>query len=98
SRQQDKKTEKLRDIEGMSMSFSLAFLILALVSFGATYLGLLGRLSNRMILFELMCSFMFASFSIISDYRSEKALKNRIRITLAVYEAEKERENASSSL
>lgn len=97
-RKQDKKTEKLRDIEGMSMSFSLAFLILTLVSFGATYLGLLGRLSNQMILFELMCSFMFASFSIISDYRAEKALKNRIRITLAVYEAEKERENASSSL
>ena len=92
-RNQDSKTEKLRDIEGMSKSLSLAFLILAFVALLPGFIVcLLWHLSGCAFLFELVCFFVFSFLSIIFDFRTEEALKNRIRITLAIYEAEKQRE------
>lgn len=87
--EQNKKTEKLRDIEGLSMSFSLVFLILTVASFIALILSKLFYVNG--IVLECVSFFVYATLSIIFDYRAEKALKNRIRMTLAVYEAEKDR-------
>ena len=88
-RGKDKKLEKLRDIEGLSMSLSLIFLFLA---FGSGIAFIISSLySNDCILFEIINFGANVFLSILFDCYAERALKNRIRMTLAVYEAEKER-------
>ena len=86
-RGKDKKLEKLRDIAGLSMSLSLIFLFLALGSVIA--LAICYLYSIDYILFEIIYFIINVSLSILFDCYTERAVKNRIRMTLAVYEAEK---------
>ena len=98
---QDAKTEKLRDIEGLSESLSLVFLILAVISAILTafltvrLLFVPNSILKDGIWLELLCALAFSAFSIVFDYQAEEALKNRIRMTFALYEAEKDREAES---
>lgn len=85
-REKNKKTEKLRDIEGLAMSLSLAFLMLTISSTIALVIILCG--SSNGFLFEILNLGTNMIFSILFDCYAERALKNRIRMTLALYEVE----------
>lgn len=82
-KKQNKKTEKLRDIAGLSESLSFIFMIFAVTSIVCIPFNIVMFLSYFII---------FSIFSIVMDYRTEKAHKNRIRMTLAIYAVEKEEE------
>lgn len=84
----DKKLEKLRDITGLSMSLSLVFLSLTLGAIVVMIISLVDNIFNKKILFEIIVIFANAGFSILFDCYAEKALKNRVRMTLALYEVE----------
>lgn len=88
-REKDKKIEKLRDIEGLAMSLSLIFLFLTLGSMFT--LGVCFFYSAGWILFGIIELLVNAAFSILFDCYAERAIKNRIRMTLAVYEAERDK-------
>lgn len=85
---QNRKTEKLRDIAGLSESLSLESMLLAIASvicipFNISMCGI------------LICYFVvFVIFSILMDLRAEKSHKNRIRMTLGLYAAEKANEKS----
>lgn len=96
----NRKTEKLRDIEGLSESLSFIFMILAFFSFAFAlidfYYTTYTFLSVEQIQFDantfgalfaysIVCAFL----SIVMDCRTEKSIKNRIRMTLALYDVEK---------
>lgn len=91
-RNQNQKTEKLRDIEGLSMSLSLVFLILTVISV-LTLIPALRLSCVSHIIYAAICSLGYAFFSIIFDCHTEKAMKNRIRMTLAVYEVQRDKES-----
>ena len=82
-KKQNKKTEKLRDIAGLSESLSFIFMIFAVTSIVCIPFNIVMFLSYFII---------FSIFSIVMDYRTEKAHKNRIRMTLAIYAVEKDEE------
>lgn len=82
-KKQDKKTEKLRDIAGLSESLSFIFMIFAVASIVCMPFNIVMLLSYFI---------MFSIFSIVMDYRTEKAHKNRIRMTLAIYAVGKDEE------
>lgn len=101
----NKKTEKLRDIEGLSKSLSLTLSILSLVSVITTILLSIMEWQGIKTIWKLKAAYgttgiVFAFISIIVcvicsiafDYRTERTLINRIRMTLAIYEAEMDRE------
>lgn len=70
------------------MSLSLVFLFLTLGSIIIIIIFLIEDVVNKKILFEVIILFFNASFSILFDWYAEKALKNRVRMTLALYEVE----------
>lgn len=82
----NKKTEKLRDIEGLSQELSLLFLILTLFS---TVLALTSifcfDIYKTAFLFVL--TLLYGFLSIVMDLRTERSIKNRIRMTFALYDA-----------
>lgn len=105
-RDKNKKTEKLRDIEGLSMSLSLVFSILWMASIISLLLILREQLCrsvimvwlkkdavcrNGQVILAIISSIICAILSVAFDYRAERTLKNRIRMTLALYEAEIDR-------
>lgn len=101
-RNQNRKTEKLRDIAGLSEALSLVFLILAVFSFIVTLISCFQIVLNlQNILGEplsltiicLVCAF----FSVLMDYRTEKSINSRIRMTLAIYDVEKRHEQEALS-
>lgn len=83
------KIEKLRDIEGLAMSLSLVFLMLMSISFAGCFYTVIS--DGKYLWFELGWCCIFAIFSMIFDWRAERTIKNRIRITLGIYEAIEER-------
>lgn len=95
---QNRKTEKLRDIEGLSEALSLIFLTLTFLSAIATIISYYSYAANsqadpiRCIASVIICA-IYGFFSILMDCRTEKAIKNRIRMTLAIYDVEKRQEN-----
>lgn len=88
-RGKDKKLEKLRDIGGLSMSLSLIFFFLACGSVIALIICCLKSIDG--ILFEIIYFLLNVLLSILFDCYTERVLKNRIRMTLALYEAEQDR-------
>lgn len=94
-RNQNQKTEKLRDIEGLSMSLSLVFLFLTIISVLAL-IPVIKTSSVKYIIYTVICSVGYALLSIIFDYHAEKALKNRVRMTLAVYEVQRDKESEAT--
>lgn len=92
---QNRKTEKLRDIEGLSKELSLVFLFLtffAIIAFFITLFQFNGDKWYLAIIYSILCAYL----SIIMDFRTEKSIKNRIRMTLAIYDVEKRKEEISS--
>lgn len=88
-RNKDGKTEKLRDIEGLSEGFSMAFTILTVIAIFVAAYGFFEQiLKGEDLIKYLMASTLCPFLSILFDYRTERAVKNRIRMTLALYEAE----------
>ena len=71
------------------MSLSLIFLFLTLGSMFT--LGVCFFYSAGWILFGIIELLVNAAFSILFDCYAERAIKNRIRMTLAVYEAERDK-------
>ncbi len=70
------------------MSLSLVFLFLTLGAIVVLIISLVDNIFNKKILFEIIVIFTNAGFSILFDCYAEKALKNRVRMTLALYEVE----------
>lgn len=89
-RNQNRKMEKLRDIEGLSKALSLVFLILACFSFVIMWVSFweFGKGFPLLVISFLAC--MCAT--VLMDHRTEKTMKYRIRMTLGVYDVEKQRE------
>lgn len=84
---QNRKTEKLRDIAGLSESLSFIFMLLAITSVICIPI-------NIPECGTFLCYFaVFSVISVIMDYRTEKAHKNRIRMTFGIYAAEKKQKN-----
>lgn len=79
------KTEKLRDIEGMAEAFCTSNILLSLL---LVYCSKCKRITYKLPLFyfrgELIVLILFA---IIFCFYRKRALKNRIRMTFALYEA-----------
>ena len=89
-RNQNRKMEKLRDIEGLSKALSLVFLILACLSFVMICASSIGSGKG---LPSLAISFLVCvGATVLMDHRTEKTIENRIRMTLGVYDVEKQRE------
>lgn len=91
---QNRKTEKLRDIEGLSEALSLIFLILSLLSAAAAFICYYSyavdtQLNPNRFIASFVIFVIYAFLSILMDCRTEKAIKNRIRMTLAIYDVEK---------
>lgn len=94
---QNKKTEKLRDIEGLSASLSLIFLGLTIFSFITIFINscqiVLEEQSRcKEILWSITICFICAIYSVLMDCRTEKSMNNRIRMTLSIYDIEKRQE------
>lgn len=81
---QDKKTEKLRETEGLSELLTLVFAFIPVSSIiihillGTTYLALKPTLLIYMLFAIFFCAFL---------KRSIRAIENRIKMVLAVYDA-----------
>ena len=81
----NRKTEKLRDIEGLAKSFCVSSIILlaVLIAEGIMYrnaLPISGRVFWGEVLLLIVICIIFIQYGI-------KALKNRIRMTLSLYDA-----------
>lgn len=85
---QNKKTEKLRDIEGLSQELSLLFLLLALFSALSVLVSFLG-FHRRNMPWLIALTFLYGFLSIVMDLRTERCIKNRIRMTFSIYDAER---------
>ena len=72
-----------------SMALSLVFLMLMSISFAGCFYTVIS--DGKYLWFELGWCCIFAIFSMIFDWRAERTIKNRIRITLGIYEAIEER-------
>ena len=93
----NRKTEKLRDIEGLSASLSFVFLGLAIFSFLTILINAYQIIINQQnryeeIVWSIIISFIGIIFSVLMDCRTEKSINNRIRMTLAIYDVEKRQE------
>lgn len=90
-RNHDHKVEKLRDIAGLASSQSLVF----------TFLCCFTAMIRLFSSFEqdnswtITCFVVFFFLSILFDFQAERASKNQIKMVLALYEAEKEKEQRS---
>lgn len=82
----NKKTEKLRDIEGLSQELSLLFLILTLFS-AVLALTRIFCFDIYKIAFLIVLALLYGFLSIVMDLRTERSIKNRIRMTFALYDA-----------
>lgn len=94
---QNRKTEKLRDIEGLSASLSFVFLGLSIFSFITILINgyqIIFNQQNRYeeIIWSIIIFFIGIFFSVLMDCRTEKSINNRIRMTLAIYDVEKRQE------
>lgn len=91
---QNRKTEKLRDVEGLSEALSLAFLILSIFSIVTILINILFNRQNNAegIIWSIAICVISAVFSVLMDCRTEKSINNRIRMTLAIYDVEMRRE------
>ena len=93
----NRKTEKLRDIEGLSASLSFVFLGLAIFSFITILINVYQIVFNQQnryeeIIWSIIIFFIGIIFSVLMDCRTEKSINNRIRMTLAIYDVEKRQE------
>lgn len=82
-------TEKLRDIEGLSATLSMTFLFLTLFALFCTLIAVKNRLDFTRI---IIAGIVFSICSIIFDYITERTVKNRLKIQLAVYSELKDKE------
>lgn len=87
-RNHDQKVEKLRDVAGLASSLSLTFTILCLL----TVVLHLFICKTQEKSWTIFCFAAFYFFSILFDCQAERATKNKIKMVLALYEAEKEKE------
>lgn len=90
-----KKAEKLRDIEGLTLELSLIFTALSGMS-GLSFLirGTEMILNGAVTLPKVICCaalvIVFAMLAIGFDCVTERAVKNRIKMTIAVFEVNKD--------
>ena len=81
---QDKKTEKLRETQGLSEILTLVFVLIPFASVLFYILGDVIYVNVKLIfVFYLMCVGCFYAFL----KRSKRATENRIKMVLAVYDA-----------
>lgn len=87
----NKKTEKLRDIEGLAKSFCISSVILLFVLLGV---GIKSWNTNPVPLILLLAEVILLLISsvLFFVYRT-KAIKNRVRLTLSLYQAIYEKES-----
>lgn len=92
----DRKTEKLRDIEGLSKSFCVSsavlffvLIIVGIVSWNTNPVPILWVLGEAMLL--LISSILFYVYRI-------KSLKNRVRLTLSLFDAIYEKESRNTNV
>ena len=89
----NKKTEKLRDIEGLAKSFCVSSIILFFVLLGVGITSWNTNYLSTVVFFVEAVSLIMGS--IFFCFYRKKALENRIRLTLSLYDAiyEKEKKN-----
>lgn len=87
-RNHGQKVEKLRDITGLASSLSLTFTFLCSI----TVAFRLFICKTQNISWTISCFVSFFFLSILFDFQAERASKNQIKMVLALYEAEKEKE------
>lgn len=85
----NKITEKLRDIEGLASTLSMTFLFLTLFALFFTPIAI--EIGANFIGFFIV-SIAFSICSIVFDYITERTVKNRLKIQLAVYSELKDKE------
>ena len=89
----NKKTEKLRDIEGLAKSFCASTIILLAVLLGSGFASWNTFTLPRFVF--VMESLLLLVISIIFHEYRKRALKNRIRMTLSLYESVYDSEKAN---
>lgn len=81
---QDKKTEKLREAQSLSELLTIVFVLIPISSIA---LHILAGAACLVIKPTVLLYLMFAVFALIFLRRSKRAMENRIKMVLAVYDA-----------